>query len=80
MGLLYKVAGIIVVFLAVALVSLSLVLSYDSSCGPASLAPQRIHDWVSTLRARSRRWVKTSNGLSPGMRYLAEKTGLLPSM
>jgi NADPH:quinone reductase-like Zn-dependent oxidoreductase len=39
MRLLYKVAGIIVVFLAVALVSLSLVLSYDSSCGPASLAP-----------------------------------------
>lgn len=40
MRLLYKVAGIIVVLLAVALVSLSLVLSYDSPCGPASLVPE----------------------------------------
>ena len=39
MSLLYRVAGIIVVLLAVALVSLALVLSYDASCGPASLVP-----------------------------------------
>ncbi len=36
---LYKAAGIILALLAVALVSLSLTLSYDSSCGQASLAP-----------------------------------------
>jgi len=39
MSLLYWVAGIIVVLLAVALVSLALVLNYDASCGPASLVP-----------------------------------------
>ncbi len=39
MRLFYKITGVIVVLLAVALVSLSLVLSYDSSCGSALPAP-----------------------------------------
>jgi NADPH:quinone reductase-like Zn-dependent oxidoreductase len=39
MRLLFKLAGIIVVLLVVALISLSFVLSYDASCGQASLVP-----------------------------------------
>ena len=39
MRLLYKATGITLALLAVALVSVSLTLSYDSSCGQASLPP-----------------------------------------